>query len=142
MLEYLNTAKQYKITTIVRITADCPLIDPEIVDDVISRHVLESNDYTCNRSDDDGDIGDGLDVEVFQIEALERAYGNSPSEYELEHVTAQFRSNGYKSGSIGAVEFDGCSLDTQEDYDKISEYIRRNKCQFIQMAQAQDGTKP
>lgn len=70
---------------IVRLTADCPLADPEIIDRVISVHVDNNNDYTSNtlvRT-----FPDGLDVEVVRYSALAIAAREAQQAYEREHVT-------------------------------------------------------
>lgn len=70
---------------IVRLTADCPLADPEIIDRVISEHVSSGNDYTSNtlvRT-----FPDGLDVEVVRHAALAIAAREARQPYEREHVT-------------------------------------------------------
>jgi len=70
---------------VVRLTADCPLTDWEIVDTCIDLHLAAGNDYTSNavlRS-----YPDGLDVEVMTAAALRDAYLHSPPGPEREHVT-------------------------------------------------------
>jgi len=70
---------------IVRMTADCPMIDSEIIDHTIDRHLEGQYDYTRN-------IGfpDGLDVEVMTYPALCKAWEEAGSSYEREHVTPYF----------------------------------------------------
>lgn len=72
---------------IVRITADCPLIDPEVVDQVVKafRHQYPKIDYVSNCLE--RTFPRGLDVEVFSHEALHRAYQNGHRPDEKEHVT-------------------------------------------------------
>jgi spore coat polysaccharide biosynthesis protein SpsF len=70
---------------IVRLTADCPLSDPAVVEDVLARHVRTRADYTSNtllRS-----YPDGLDVEVVRAETLRRAGDCAVDPVEREHVT-------------------------------------------------------
>lgn len=82
---YYHTAMCYEASTIVRITADCPLIDPQIVDATIELHFRDTNDYTSNcvpRS-----FPDGLDVEVIPFAILKRAFQEARLPSEREHVT-------------------------------------------------------
>lgn len=79
---YHRCAEAHAAAAVVRITADCPLIDPEIVDAVI-RKFLE---YPCDYASDDF-YPRGLDVEVFTMAALTRAWREARRSYEREHVT-------------------------------------------------------
>ena len=65
---YYDAAKLYNFNTIVRITGDCPIIDPNIVDDVISLYQKSNVDYASNT--EPPTFPDGLDVEVFSLNAL------------------------------------------------------------------------
>ena len=68
---------------IVRITSDCPLIDPKIVDKVIQYYLDGDFDYVSNCED----YAFGLDVEIFSYKALERAWNEATEPYDREHVT-------------------------------------------------------
>jgi spore coat polysaccharide biosynthesis protein SpsF (cytidylyltransferase family) len=91
---FYNAAKKYKASCIVRITADCPFIDPEIVDEVINNFFLKKVDYASNINP--ATFPDGLDVEAFTAIALERAIRISNSPREREHVTPAMRSEAFK----------------------------------------------
>jgi spore coat polysaccharide biosynthesis protein SpsF len=73
---------------VVRITCDCPLIDPELVDEVIGACVQESADFACNTLP--RTFPRGLDTEVFTKEALLRAETIADRPYQREHVTPIF----------------------------------------------------
>lgn len=75
---------------IVRLTADCPLTDPEIIDQVIIEHLSSSTEYTNNTTKPT--FADGLDVEVFTREAFNELRKEALSDAEIEHVTLGFRS--------------------------------------------------
>jgi spore coat polysaccharide biosynthesis protein SpsF len=70
---------------IVRVTGDCPVIDPEIIDDVISLHLSSEADYTSNCAEPT--FPDGLDTEIFTFSALEQAFTHANTSEEREHVT-------------------------------------------------------
>ena len=83
---FYKAAKKYKeYNNIVRITADCPLIDPEIVDKVIEGFFLKNVDYASNTSPPT--FPDGFDVEVFKFGALKQAHIKARQSTEKEHVT-------------------------------------------------------
>jgi spore coat polysaccharide biosynthesis protein SpsF len=82
---YYHTALAYKLNTIVRVTSDCPLIDPTIIDRVIGAFLSESPDYASNVVERTYPLG--LDVEVMTIDALTRAWSESEKPYERIHVT-------------------------------------------------------
>lgn len=83
---YYRCANLYRADHIVRITGDCPLLDPHVLDHVVEQHLMASADYTSNifpvRS-----YPRGLDVEVFKFKVLERLWQAAKSGYEREHVT-------------------------------------------------------
>lgn len=101
---YYLCAKEFSFSTIVRITSDCPLIDPQIVDSVINEFNVNSYDYVTNtlvRT-----FPYGTDVEVFSFNALESAWRNARLPSEREHVTPFIRNNGniFKIHNIESVQ--------------------------------------
>ena len=80
---FLGAARASGATHCVRITADCPLIDPVLVDRVIAQALAEDLDY-CGLA---GEFPDGLDCEVMTRSALERAAAEAVLPSEREHVT-------------------------------------------------------
>jgi glutamate-1-semialdehyde 2,1-aminomutase len=82
---YYGAAKRYGADVVVRITGDCPLIDPEIVDAVIAKFASSGADYASNCVPPT--YPDGLDAEVFSAKALEAAWSGAKSSFEREHVT-------------------------------------------------------
>ena len=89
---YFQCAKKYSFSTIVRITSDCPLIDPQIVDKVIERFFSGNYDYATNTLIRTFPIG--TDAEVFSFSALETAWKNAQLPSEREHVTPYLRNKG------------------------------------------------
>jgi len=86
---YFQCAKKYSIDTIIRITADNPLIDPNIVDLIINEYNNTKCDYMTNIIDRTFPYGN--EVEVFSIISLEKAWRNAKKPSELEHVTPFIR---------------------------------------------------
>ena len=89
---YFQCAKKYSFSTIVRITSDCPLIDPQIVDKVIKQFFSGNYDYATNTLIRTFPIG--TDVEVFSFSVLETAWKNAQLPSEREHVTPYLRNKG------------------------------------------------
>ena len=87
---YFQCAKKYSFSTIVRITADCPLIDPQIVDKVIEQFFSGNYDFATNTLTRTFPIG--TDVEVFSFSALNKAWENAQLPSEREHVTPYLRN--------------------------------------------------
>jgi len=91
-------ARGEKASQVVRITADCPLIDPELIDRVVRRFQRGDLDYASNamvRS-----YPDGLDTEVFSFAALERAWHEATKTSEREHVTPYLRSEKFRTANV------------------------------------------
>lgn len=82
---YYKAAKLVKANVIVRITGDCPLIDPSLVDEVISNFFSLGVSYASNR--EPPTYPDGLDAEVFSFEILSEAWVKANTRYQREHVT-------------------------------------------------------
>jgi spore coat polysaccharide biosynthesis protein SpsF (cytidylyltransferase family) len=85
---FYYAAVRYKGINIARITADCPLIDPVIADEVITNFFLKNVDYACT-----GNFPDGLDFEIFKFSALKAAFFKSKVFFEREHVTTYIKKN-------------------------------------------------
>lgn len=90
---YYQAAKVYQPDTVVRITGDCPLIDPLVVDAVISAYEREGVDYLSNTNPPT--FPDGLDTAVFSFTSLERAQKEATKQYDREHVVPYIRESGH-----------------------------------------------
>lgn len=92
LARFYGASVKFGAKTIVRITADCPLIDPLIVDRAIEAFTEGGHDYVGL----DSNFPDGLDCEVFSFNALERAYKEAGLASEREHVTPYIWKNADK----------------------------------------------
>ncbi|MFZ7133083.1 MAG: cytidylyltransferase domain-containing protein [Eubacteriales bacterium] len=109
---------------VVRITADCPLIDPVVIDEVIERHIDTNSDYTSNCIEPT--FPDGLDCEVFKASVLKQAWKGAKLKSEREHVTLYirnhpeiFRIESYKGDKdLSNLRW---TLDEEEDFQLIKE---------------------
>lgn len=89
---YLVAARQVHADVVVRITGDCPLIDARLVDQTIQQFKFSDVDYLSNVAP--ATYPDGLDTEVFSIQALEQAGRESQDPFDHEHVTPYLRRPG------------------------------------------------
>lgn len=96
---FVQAAKTHQADIVVRITGDCPLVSPELVDEVVRRFKTESVDYFSNV--DPPTYPDGLDIEVFTFKALEQANRETKKQFDREHVTPYLReSKKYKTAAM------------------------------------------
>lgn len=95
---FYGTAAPEKPDFVVRLTSDCPLIDPTVIDDIVNYAITHDYDYVRT---DDKSFPDGLDTEVMKFSALEKAYNEASLKSEREHVTPYIWKNGSaEEGSI------------------------------------------
>jgi glutamate-1-semialdehyde 2,1-aminomutase len=89
---FLQAARKHQANVVVRITGDCPLVDPGLVDEVIQHFRAANVDYFSNINP--ATYPDGLDVEVFTAKALEQASLETSKFFDREHVTPYLRESG------------------------------------------------
>ena len=127
LARYIGAAHALGCETIVRITSDCPLIDPSVIDLCIETFLEGHYDYISNCAPGERTFPRGLDVEVCATAALERADRDAKAPYEREHVTPFMRENKQNLFSVGPM-VDAPSayrrpyrltLDYPEDYELI-----------------------
>lgn len=85
---FVGCLREYPANNIIRLTADCPLADPQVVDFVVQEHRSSGADYTSNTLQ--RTYPRGLDVECFTEEAFTKLQGFNLSTQEREHVTMGF----------------------------------------------------
>ncbi len=83
---FYHAAKPFRPEHLVRLTGDCPLADPAVIDACIEFHLSGNYDYTSNAIQ--ATFPDGLDVEVFRFSALADAWTEASLPSEREHVTS------------------------------------------------------
>jgi spore coat polysaccharide biosynthesis protein SpsF len=111
---FYQAVKKINPIWVVRVTSDCPLIDPKLVDKIIEVTQAEGNDYGSNVIEET--FPDGQDVEVFKFTALETAWKSAKKESEREHVTPYIRNN---SNQKGKNIFSSISYKNNIDYSRI-----------------------
>lgn len=104
---FYKAALPFEPNFIVRVTSDCPLIDPFLIDKVIQKAIEGNYDYYSNILIED--YPDGQDVEVFKMSALTTAWEKADKKFEREHVTPYIKNNSdffggklFKAGNYGA----------------------------------------
>lgn len=119
---YYLAAVQERTDAIVRITADCPLIDSGLVDQVVALFKNNNLDYCSNREPET--YPDGLDVEVIKFSALQKAHENAINQFDREHVTPFIiGSDSFKKEYIqNHIDFSmyRWTLDYPEDFEVIN----------------------
>jgi spore coat polysaccharide biosynthesis protein SpsF (cytidylyltransferase family) len=117
---------------IVRVTSDCPLIDPKLIDEIIEYAIIKNVDYCSNNLVEH--FPDGQDVEVIKFSALKNAWKYAKLNSEREHVTPYIRNNSSFNGipKFSSVNFKckndfsnvRMTVDEQNDFDMIKQLIK------------------
>lgn len=114
---YYHAAAQSGLDVVVRVTSDCPCIDPVVLDSALDFYFQKKPDYTGIKG-----YPLGLSVEVFSFDVLKKTFETADKEFEREHVTPYI----YRSGKFRLMTLDApeelyapdirLALDTKEDY--------------------------
>ncbi len=128
LARYHGAAVQYRADIVVRVTSDCPLIDPIVIDQVIGYYLdhIASCDYVSNcqmRT-----YPRGMDVEVFSRQALNEAFAEAIEPTEREHVTPfiYHHPERYRLASITFTENQShhrWTVDTPEDFELVEKIL-------------------
>lgn len=122
---YVGVARERGMTALIRLTGDCPLSDPAVIDFTIRRFYESAADYCSNgipRS-----VPDGLDVEVFTRDALEKTNTLATQKADREHVTRFIYTNPSEFKVVASAPEDTVlghhrwTLDTIYDFELIKE---------------------
>lgn len=128
LARYYGAALDIKADTVVRITSDCPVIDPEVIDKII--HYYNAHrplyDYVSNTLD--RSYPRGMDTEVFSANVLEEIYIEATAPSDREHVTPFIYKNPerYKLANVLHKSDESrhrWTVDTMEDYELIKKII-------------------
>ncbi len=113
LFRYHECASKVGATTIIRLTADCPLVDPEVIDSVVELYEITGVDYAANTAPPEtSTFPDGSDIEVFSYKALDRAHREAVDAPDREHVTFYFWRSSPRSFTIA-------QLQNTEDWSKF-----------------------
>jgi len=124
LARYYYAAQESMADDIIRITSDCPLIDPGVMDEVISLYInnYEKYDYVSNTLE--RTYPRGLDTEVFSMAALEKAHREASEQPEREHVTLHMYRQPERfrlASSCSTIDYSEhrWTVDTSEDFELI-----------------------
>ncbi|MEK4711619.1 glycosyltransferase family protein [Sporosarcina sp. FSL K6-5500] len=126
---YYGAAVECRADIIVRLTSDCPLIDPAVIDEVIQIYLEKQGtiDYASNALE--RTFPRGLDTEVFSFEALQKAHEHASLEKDREHVTAFFYTNPEQFQYVNLRLANDLSsyrwtVDTEEDFELVKKILK------------------
>lgn len=129
---FYRTALPESPDYVVRLTSDCPLIDPNVIDQVIDACLKTNSDYASNVLIPT--FPDGMDVEVFKFSALEQAFKEATLTSDREHVTPYiWRNSTLRDGALFAsvnvenpIDYSDIriTVDTQDDFLLVEKIIQ------------------
>lgn len=128
LARYYEAALKSGATTVVRVTGDCPLIDPTIIDELIQTYQDAGGAYDYVSNTLERSYPRGVDAEVFSFSALEKAYQQARLPGEREHVTPYIYRNpdSYACKSVRNVRDLGhhrWTVDTIEDFQLVKKIL-------------------
>jgi spore coat polysaccharide biosynthesis protein SpsF len=141
---FYETAKKFNYEVIVRVTSDCPLIDPHLIRNSIEKYLKMNNDLLYMSNGIERTFARGFDFEIFSFRLLEEAYNNATEEADLEHVTPYIWKN--KSGKTEFYHIKQnddhssfrITVDTPEDFELIKLLIDKYKAADLSYAEIED----
>jgi|TARA_B100000315_G_C14525551_1_gene563644 spore coat polysaccharide biosynthesis protein SpsF (cytidylyltransferase family) len=104
---YYQASIKYNPKVIIRVTGDCPIIDPKLVDSVIYKFLISNVNYASNTMP--RTFPDGLDLSVFSFSTLKLTWIKAKSDYDREHVTSFMRTDN---------QFSRINVSNPKDYSK------------------------
>jgi glutamate-1-semialdehyde 2,1-aminomutase len=119
---FYRAAEAHNPDLVVRLTGDCPLFDPEVLDRVIAEHLASGKDYTSNALPPT--FPDGLDCEVFSFRCLEAAWREATQPSQREHVTPFINRQGHRfklGNTVNSTDLSGLrwTVDNAPDFEFV-----------------------
>lgn len=130
LARYYEAASEFKLDHVIRITGDCPLIDPVVIDHVLSYYLSHIQDYDYVSNVIQRSYPRGMDCEIFSMKMLETAYREAQDTDEQEHVTLFIyrRPERFRLGHVihkKNMSSYRLTVDTVEDFELIYQLIER-----------------
>lgn len=117
---YYLAAKEAGLDEVIRITSDCPFLDPEIIGSLIDLHKSGGKDYSSNcvrRT-----YPHGLDCEIVRFDVLEKIFNEQTDKFYREHVTSYITSH-YDDFNVGSLESEEDNSGIRITVDTMNDYI-------------------
>ncbi|MGZ3727433.1 MAG: cytidylyltransferase domain-containing protein [Pseudobdellovibrio sp.] len=138
---FYETALKYNLTTIIRATSDCPLIDGELIQSALQEHLILKNQnlYTSNVLE--RTYPRGLDFEIFSSDRLKEAFEKATEDFQKEHVTPFINRNADGKTEFKHILDQGdhsdwrLTVDTPEDFELIKVLIEKFQAQHLNYPQ-------
>ena len=127
---YYKAAKYFSANNIIRITSDCPFIDIEVLEKMMTNFEQNNFDYYSNINP--RTFPKGLDIEIFKFNVLKKAWKNAKTDFEKEHVTpfiinhSKFKRRNFKN-NINLNNKLRVTLDTKKDLFVVREIYKNLK---------------
>ncbi|MDZ8135045.1 MAG: glycosyltransferase family protein [Nostoc sp. DedQUE04] len=126
LARYYGAAKEHQADVVVRVTSDCPLIDPQVIDKVIQFYINYEYDYVSNSLE--RSYPRGMDTEVFSFLALHQAFVEATAQPDREHVTPfiYMHPERYRLAQVVYSENESShrwTVDTADDFELIKRII-------------------
>lgn len=126
-----EAAVKFKFDVIVRVTSDCPLIDPHLIRNSIEKYLKFNNPNLYMSNGMERTFARGFDFEIFSFKLLDEAFKNASEEGDLEHVTPYIWKN--RSGNVEIYNIKQSTdnskfritVDTAEDFELIKALIEK-----------------
>lgn len=134
---YYEAAKKYELDFVIRVTSDCPLIDPHLIRNSVEKYLRFNNENMYVSNVIDRTFARGFDFEIFSFSLLEEAFKNATLSRDLEHVTPYIRDN--HSGLVDFYDIKQSvnnshlriTVDTEDDFKLIKTLISAYKAQDL-----------
>jgi spore coat polysaccharide biosynthesis protein SpsF len=128
LARYHGAAIAHQADIIVRVTSDCPAIDPQVIDRVIQFYLDKYPAYDYVSNCQERTYPRGMDTEVFAFKALDEAFHQATAQPEREHVTPFIyqQIDKYKIGGVNYAENHSnhrWTVDTPEDFDLLEKML-------------------
>ncbi len=130
---YFEAAQEYSLDIIVRVTSDCPFVDPSILDNMISLYKTNNYDYMRN-VDTTTNFPRGFEFEIFSFKVLKKVFENAKTKPEKEHVTYYiyshpelFRLHSYNDANLKKFNNLRLTIDEEQDFILCKKVYKRLK---------------
>lgn len=123
---YIDCAEKFNISDIIRITGDCPLVDKDIINNLLNIYKKNNYDYVSNVTPPT--FPDGLDVEIMKLSILKKSHSENKSNSNKEHITLHIRKSAkYKKYNMTSNKINlsktRWTVDTENDLKLIKKIV-------------------